>query len=81
MAKTKWQQTLEIKKHYKVMEDMRNKIIASNYSEHIKHNRVGTDTKYADNVFQCETILCECKVVLTIDKGMLEKTNGKEYKL
>jgi len=71
----------ERKKHYKLITKIRGEIIQEHFPEHVDHMFRSTDTRYSDNVFQSEHIICDCQYMLEITKGMFEAKYGKEYKL
>ena len=79
--KQKAKLTRERKKHYKLMEDMRSKIITKYFAEHAKHSIIATDTRYLNSIFEAEDVYCDCKCILTITKKMFEEEYGREYKL
>jgi hypothetical protein len=71
----------ERKKHYKLINKIRSEIIQEHFPEHIDHMFRVVDTRYDNDVFKSEHIICDCQYALEISKEMFEAKYGKEYKL
>ena|SRR5437899_2499561 len=70
-----------IRKQFKALEILRATIIEKHYIEHYAHSITKIDTHYENDVFVLENISCSCNVSITITQEILEKTNGKPYKI
>lgn len=67
------------RKHYKLINKIRNEIIKEQFVEHSKHLFKSTFTTYIHNIFQSDNIKCECGAEFIITKELFEVKYGRQY--